>query len=177
MYHLPVGKTWNASRVAEAIYRRGLTATVAGDELKILLPLEEYVEPETLARATTVAEIKPVIVGQGNATLKYLAAKVIQNLDLKLDRAILLSKRTIPDLARLKNALQDCGFICASEREIVMMYCPANDEVRGLLDEIDELEKQKQKDLDSQKFEQAAMILSQQDCVREQIEAIVASVS
>ena len=73
MYHLPVGKTWNVSSVAESINAQGLTATVVGDDLEIQLPLEEFVDLETLARATTVAEMKPAIVGQCNATLKHLA--------------------------------------------------------------------------------------------------------
>ena len=179
MYQIPIGKTWNAKLVAEALSRHGVVAIVDGEKLLIELVLQTY-DIEILSSAKDLSNIKPTIVGRTDAIVKYLPEKMIGNLRVEFDRPMRLDNNSlpiIPDETRLKSALEECGYLSATEREIVMTYCLQNEPVLELLDEIDTLEARKHEHLNNREFDLAASTLHQQNKFREKIETLMAKIA
>ena len=170
-YHLPLHETWRPHDLASAFHDLGIECSVDDDRVLAVIPILEFpMDPNEITAATTLEEMTPKRVGETNATLSLSENTSIENISVKFSHDMLSSSRRYPDYGYISEALKTCGYICSTEREIVQVYLPNDTDAMELMDEIADLQNQKEECILNTDFEGAKHVLQKQRKLQDIIE-------
>jgi hypothetical protein len=169
-YHLPMGLHWNETIVCETLRDHCVDARVSGTRIRISLPDE--------SRKTILARLWRLLLLRRPTFifLNYNPTKFIRNVEINFPwpqtRAEMRCREDI-DSAMLK-----LGCRKGSDQEIATHYCPENNTLDELFDEIDRLHNESFRCVQEHNFENASLIREEQILIQNRIDAILfASVS
>ena len=138
-----------------------MKAIVEGDRITLVLPLLSLVKGTEGPTISAVGETPAIIAFDPN--------EVIENVTLDYECTVTKTEVTVADTKKVNAAIQECGYVSGSKRDIASMYCPTSPELNAQFDELERLQTVKEELVSTQHFDEAAEILQKQDLLREQI--------
>lgn len=176
-HHVPVRDSWRPNDVAAAFRGLGLHADVVDERVFVVVPVLEVLDQQQIIAATTARELRRKTLGETTATLSFRDDQLIDNICIEFDIETVSSLTKYPDYSRLKKGLENCGYACGSESEIIQLYLPKDSDAFDLLAELETLQRRKEDLVAIADFEQAKTVLQQQGKLRAEIERKIREVT
>ena len=170
MYHLPIGKVWDAKLLLEALQRRGVKAMLDGERIAIKLPIER-IDIDRIVNAKTLDDLKPEVVGSVSANISHTPNAVLENITIDFPR--IFEADCFPRLIEVTKAILDCGYDTGNEQELANKYYSGEIDINSIFEKIEVLQIEKEQAVVEYRFEDALAILEQQRPLKQQIEDLL----
>ena len=171
MYHMPRGRHWNAPLLVEALQKRGVKATLDGEQVVMTLLVKRC----DILNAHTVEDFMSAIIGENigvvSATLSLVPMAVLENVRLKVSQR--LEADWYPQIEEVTNSLLECGYVTLNHRELANKYYTGEIDLNALFDTIEELQIDKMRAIDECRFDDAGVKHERVKQIKQQIEDLL----